>query len=63
MRSFRQCVFSCEFEGRGNLGRRSSEHEEVDASLTDFQVANTWTKITAPCGYAMVTNVKEPENP
>ncbi len=27
------------------------------------QVANTWPKITARYGYAMVTNGKEPENP
>jgi hypothetical protein len=27
------------------------------------EVANTWTKITARYGYAMVTNGKEPENP
>ena len=29
----------------------------------DFQVANTWTKITARDGYAMVTNGKEPIDP
>jgi hypothetical protein len=28
-----------------------------------FQVANTWTKITARYGYAMVRNGKELENP
>ena len=33
------------------------------ASLIDFQVANTWTKITARHGYAMVRNGKKPENP
>jgi len=27
-----------------------------------YQVANTWTKITARYGYAMVRNGKEPEN-
>ena len=29
----------------------------------ELQVANTWTKITARYGYAMVRNGKEPENP
>lgn len=28
----------------------------------NFQVASTWTKITACDGYAMVRNRKEPEN-
>ena len=32
-------------------------------TLLNFQVANTWTKITARYGYVMVRNGKEPENP
>jgi len=29
---------------------------------TDVQVANTWPKITARCGYALVRNGKEQES-
>jgi len=31
--------------------------------LIDFQVANTWPKITGRDVYAMVRNGKKPENP
>jgi len=38
-------------------------HKQLTPNLLGFQVANTWTKITARDGYAMVRNGKEPENP
>ncbi len=43
--------------------RKEPQLKRQAPNLLGFQLANTWTKITARDVYAMVTNGKEQENP